>query len=414
MFDKGQCGIGIHIGLNRVDAEAYGGWDGALAGCLNDARDMEAITTSLGYTTTSLHDEEATAQAVLGAISDAAGTLIAGDILVVSFSGHGGQVADQDGDESDALDETIVCYDRMLIDDELYASFQQVPAGVRILMLSDSCHSGTVVRALYARELASPVRVIPAAVLADQMRRRAALYRRAKDAAGGARRTDVEASLILISGCQDNQLSSDGDVNGLFTEKLLAVWADGGFAGGYRAFHQRIVALMPAVQTPNYLTSGTSDPAFEAQKPFTISTSVEPEADPAPEPVAGPWVGGPASIGRDDDPPTFDVHTGSAKYYIFEITSDPALFDASAGGRTRDNFYGSWADPDAPARLTGSSYTLPQRVWEDLRHAEELAFRIGTTPRPDTWDGYAVSTTDDGVHAPTLPIVGTTEPSWVV
>ena len=35
---------------------------------------------------------------------------------------------------------------------------------------------------------------------------------------------ELGASLLLISGCQDNQLSLDGDRNGLFTEQLLAVW----------------------------------------------------------------------------------------------------------------------------------------------------------------------------------------------
>ena len=33
-----------------------------------------------------------------------------------------------------------------------------------------------------------------------------------------------EATILLISGCQDNQLSSNGDINGLFTEALLNVW----------------------------------------------------------------------------------------------------------------------------------------------------------------------------------------------
>ena len=36
---------------------------------------------------------------------------------------------------------------------------------------------------------------------------------------------------ILISGCQDNQTSMDGDRNGAFTEALLRVWADGAFTG---------------------------------------------------------------------------------------------------------------------------------------------------------------------------------------
>ena len=40
-------------------------------------------------------------------------------------------------------------------------------------------------------------------------------------------------AVILISGCQDNQTSMDGDHNGAFTEQLLKVWNDGAFSGSY-------------------------------------------------------------------------------------------------------------------------------------------------------------------------------------
>ena len=42
--------------------------------------------------------------------------------------------------------------------------------------------------------------------------------------------------MVLISGCQDNQTSADGDFNGLFTSKLLNVWNEGKFKKGHRAF----------------------------------------------------------------------------------------------------------------------------------------------------------------------------------
>ena len=63
-----------------------------------------------------------------------------------TYSGHGGQVDDVNGDEDDALDETWVLWDRQLIDDELFSLWSQFAPGVRITMLSDSCHSGTVLR----------------------------------------------------------------------------------------------------------------------------------------------------------------------------------------------------------------------------------------------------------------------------
>jgi hypothetical protein len=80
----------------------------------------------------------------------------------------------------------------------------------------------------------------------------------------------VKASVLLISGCQDNQLSADGDFNGLFTSQLLRVWKQGAFKGNYKKFHQAIVRRMPPDQTPNYFRVGRSDPKFEAQRPFTV------------------------------------------------------------------------------------------------------------------------------------------------
>ena len=66
---------------------------------------------------------------------------------MLTYSGHGGQVPDVSGEEADKLDETWCLYDSQLIDDELYMELGKFAAGVRILVLSDSCHSGTVVRA---------------------------------------------------------------------------------------------------------------------------------------------------------------------------------------------------------------------------------------------------------------------------
>jgi hypothetical protein len=86
----------------------------------------------------------------------------------------------------------------------------------------------------------------------------------------GAEHQAVGASILLISGCQDNQLSADGDKNGLFTETLLTVWGGGAFAGGHRKFHREIVARMPPWQSPNISRVGTRDLRFERATPFTL------------------------------------------------------------------------------------------------------------------------------------------------
>ncbi len=66
-----------------------------------------------------------------------------GDIYFLTYSGHGGQVPDTNGEgESDSSDETWLAYDRQIVDDELYELWAKFKPGVRIVVLSDSCHSG--------------------------------------------------------------------------------------------------------------------------------------------------------------------------------------------------------------------------------------------------------------------------------
>lgn len=64
--------------------------------------------------------------------------------LIVYYGGHGGQVKDLDGDEIDGKDETWVFYNGNLVDDELHSIWDNNKCS-NILVLSDSCHSGTIV-----------------------------------------------------------------------------------------------------------------------------------------------------------------------------------------------------------------------------------------------------------------------------
>src|SRR4030042_1257499 len=99
-------GIGLTIGLNTVDPKHYQGWDGQLTACEADAKDMADIAESKGFKVTTLLTKDATRGAVLNAISKAANALKSGDIFVLTYSGHGGQLPDLNGDEPDGLDET--------------------------------------------------------------------------------------------------------------------------------------------------------------------------------------------------------------------------------------------------------------------------------------------------------------------
>jgi len=271
-------GISIHIGLNRVDPSHYGGWDGKLAGCENDARDMEAIARKQKFTTSLMLNEQATAQAVKDAIAGAASRLKSGDILLLTYSGHGGQVPDPIEEGEEGYDETWVLFDRQLIDDELYALWGRFENDVRIFMLSDSCHSGSVAKALQESPLFAglpPANMPVARAMPTEVRDRTyaankALYDRLEADNPQGDRVGIGASVILISGCQDNQVSQDGPKNGVFTGALLKTWNKGKFKGSIRTFHKKILNQIDFVQSPNYFKVGHSNPAFERQQPFTI------------------------------------------------------------------------------------------------------------------------------------------------
>lgn len=265
----------IHIGLNSVDPAAYDGWSGPLNACEADARSMTTLCARAGFATRTLLTAAATRAAVIQAIRDQAASMTAGDILVLSYSGHGGQLPDLNGDEDDSLDETWCLFDGQLLDDELHGLWSEFPVGARIVVFSDSCHSGTVIKALLtsgrlAREIpwspgvgldpdrtprAMPPSICQRAYLTNQAFYDDLLARSAPPPAPAC-------SVVLVSGCQDNQLSYDGAFNGAFTGSLLAVWANGAFRGSYRDLTVRTRARLAPTQSPNYLAIGAANPGF--------------------------------------------------------------------------------------------------------------------------------------------------------
>jgi metacaspase-1 len=411
--------ISINIGLNNVDPNAYNGWDGSLAGCVNDAQAMKGIADSLGYLSILILNGEATANRIISEIGQAAWNLEENGILLLTYSGHGGQVPDVNGDEDDGKDETWVLYDRQLIDDELTNLWNQFNSGARIFVLSDSCHSGTVTKnfeylsvakseALTRRYITRSgpprFRAIPEETGAKNYQDNKAMYNALQMASGSRKRSAMNACVLLISGCQDNQLSNDGDNNGLFTGNLLSVWNNGGFSGNYRAFHQAIMNQMPGTQTPNYSLVGASNPAFEEQNPFTVeaplTVSLNGNSNNGSQ-STWPSIQGPKSIMRNAAPPSFTLNAGQGRYFVVEVATSSDKFDSS-NPRSSTDFYGSWSDTSL---MQGNKYNLPQRVWTQLNSSNRLYYRIGSTINSN-YDSYKVSSADDdGEAIPSVMII---------
>lgn len=287
-------GLSIHIGLNAVDPGHYQGWSGPLNACELDAKDMSLLAKSQSFQSTVLLTKQATRAAVETELSKAAASLKKGDLFLLTYSGHGGQTPDLNHDEPDGLDETWCLYDGQLIDDELYALLRRFAKGVRVLILADSCHSGTSIKnaailasyanaqphyALTVNDRDGSVAVLPTPsfrAMPLDVATRVYLANRSfydpilldpalKDAAD-----QVQASCLLLSGCQDDQLSVDGPFNGVFTGTLKSVWNGGKFQGNYQSFWKAIRSKMAASQQPNLFPMGLDVPTFQMQTPFMI------------------------------------------------------------------------------------------------------------------------------------------------
>jgi len=256
---------------------------------------MAAVAKKTGIKSSTLLTKKATRARTLAGIRAAAKKLTRGDFFLLTYSGHGGQVDDITGDEPDKKDETWCLFDGELLDDEeLYFELSKFGGGVRIFVLSDSCHSGTMAR---ARPEPPPPgtrsKMMPPDIADQTYQNNQAFYDGLQRAVSRASKSGAlpdpdtilaqvatnprvagivkkfKAAVILISGCQDNQTSLDGAHNGAFTEQLLKVWSAGGFKGNYVRFHADITAGLPSSQTPNLFTLGAAG-TFLKQKPFTV------------------------------------------------------------------------------------------------------------------------------------------------
>lgn len=141
----------VMIGIN------YRGQSGELSGCHNDVKNMKEYLMNVhGFeerNITVLMDDgyhrEPTRSNITYAYRDLVSTSRSGDTVFTHYSGHGGRVRDENGDEDDGYDETLIPVDfqsaGQITDDELFDSLVKPMAkGVLMTSLMDCCHSGTV------------------------------------------------------------------------------------------------------------------------------------------------------------------------------------------------------------------------------------------------------------------------------
>lgn len=186
----------------------YFGQDGELHGCQNDIVNMENYLRKCGYTEfTVLKDDKAdskhlkpdapTRANILSAMRKFIADAKPGQTLYIHYSGHGSQLWDQGGDEIDCKDECIcpVDYDGsaqdsgFIRDDDMNNILvKELPAGVKLRVCFDSCHSGSA--------LDLPFRWVSNTRMVNE------------------NSSVVDRDIVFISGCMDSQTSADSSFNG--------------------------------------------------------------------------------------------------------------------------------------------------------------------------------------------------------
>ena len=240
------------IGIND-----YPGTNSDLSGCVNDATDWAATLGGRGFQVTKLLDGQATKAAMVAAFSDLVGGAAKGDTVVITYSGHGTWAPDQNGDEPDGRDEALCPWDigttgAVLLDDEIHDLFAHRNAGVRVVLISDSCHSGSVTRgdesdldAGLPRARFLPPSVWMKAGLPTNLARPAKLI-------SGMTRSGGD---LLLAGCTDTQYSWDTSFNkrpnGAFTFYALKALASLPAGASYEDWYKKITpAYLPSTQLP--------------------------------------------------------------------------------------------------------------------------------------------------------------------
>lgn len=270
-------GYSLHIGLNYVDPSHYNNWNGRLKCCINDANAMLQIAQQEGYIhSTTLFNEEATRENVINTLSQYSRELNEDDILMLTYSGHGSSLPDLNEDEKDNKDETWCLYNGMLVDDELFEMYSTFKKNVRILVISDSCHSGTVTRGNDGIEKDENIRN---GLRAKRMEKGMSetVYRKKETFYNTILQNEkidlkkLQANILLLGACQDDQKAYEGTGRyGNFTEQLLRIWDNGGFNKNYITFHKMIKEKMSKDQVPNLNHFGKRKRRMSKQVPFKI------------------------------------------------------------------------------------------------------------------------------------------------
>lgn len=191
------------VGIN------YNGTEYELNGCINDLESFNDLCSNHhNYTEIKqLRDDKSnsmpTRKNILAELEKKLQNAKKGDTILFFYSGHGSYVKDKDGDEITGYDQVLVpCDFDLIIDDELKALLTKyIVEGITFIGFFDCCYSGTMLDLKYQWSN---------------------ILFKNKDTRN-KKFSETKGDVIMISGCNDTQTSSDANFNGKFAGAMR--WA---------------------------------------------------------------------------------------------------------------------------------------------------------------------------------------------
>jgi hypothetical protein len=198
---------GVFVGLTMTSPYA----DNLCPGADVDATRLLADAQGCGVEGVLLLNSTATWEGIKAEVFRQAGMLVAGDMLALTLSGHGGQVKDDNGDETDGLDETLCLFAAsdsetvdLVRDDRVMAElleplWTRIPV-LEVLLITDTCHAQGSFRVLW--ETVTLKRARAARALMDA-------------------RAGPHGGLVQIAMCREAEYSYGTALGGTGTQALL-------------------------------------------------------------------------------------------------------------------------------------------------------------------------------------------------
>lgn len=245
------------------DYPAKTGWSSISS--TNDVPLIKSSLISQGFSEEDiliLQDAEATKENILSTLKKLQDNVASGDIVVIHYSGHGQQIFDDNSEEIDGLDEALVPVDAWvkythnykgenhIRDDEIgniLANFRnKLGKDGQLLMLLDSCHSGSSTRGGKARGSA-------AAFVPDNWEGPSKETKQGSDMFEKVKISNDAAPFVLISGASANELNYEYDGKGSLSYSFSKAMNELGTNFTYRQLYSKIASIMNTIsprQTP--------------------------------------------------------------------------------------------------------------------------------------------------------------------